>query len=93
MGNRVRLDGQRAKDRMVHHPGGAELPILPWSSGFIFVSSGGIRVHPADSVEWYHRWTESGDRAIRQRILEYSEDGCVATRILLDGIRTLEVRC
>ncbi len=47
----------------------------------------------ADSVEWYHRWIESGDPDIRQRILEYNEDDCVATRVLLDGIRTFNVRC
>ena len=47
----------------------------------------------ADSVEWYHRWIESEDPAIRQRILEYNEDDCVATRVLPDGIRIFEVRC
>lgn len=47
----------------------------------------------ADSIEWYHRWIESGDPSIRQRILDYNEDDCVATRVLLDGIRKLNVRC
>ncbi len=46
-----------------------------------------------DSIEWYHRWIESGDISIRQRILDYNEDDCVATRVLLDGIRKLKVRC
>lgn len=46
----------------------------------------------ADSIEWYHRWIETGDPAIRQRILDYNEDDCRATRILLDGIRKLRVR-
>ena len=45
----------------------------------------------ADSIEWYHRWIESGDPNIRQRILDYNEDDCVATRVLLDGIRKLSV--
>jgi predicted RecB family nuclease len=45
----------------------------------------------ADSIEWYHRWIESGDASIRQRILDYNEDDCVATRVLLDGIRKLNV--
>jgi predicted RecB family nuclease len=45
----------------------------------------------ADSIEWYHRWVESGDREIRQRILDYNEDDCRATRVLLDGIRNLKV--
>lgn len=43
----------------------------------------------AASIEWYHRWIESGDQAIHQRILEYNEDDCIATRVLLEGIRSL----
>ena len=46
----------------------------------------------AASIEWYHRWVETGDPAVRQRILEYNEDDCRATRMLLDGIRQLAVR-
>jgi predicted RecB family nuclease len=45
----------------------------------------------ADSIEWYHRWIESGDPAIRQRILDYNEDDCIATQVLADGIRGLSV--
>ena len=47
--------------------------------------------HPsgAASIEWYHRWVETGDPIIRQRILDYNEDDCRATRVLLDGIREL----
>jgi hypothetical protein len=50
--------------------------------------------HPsgAASIEWYHRWVESKDPAVRRRILEYNEDDCVATRVLLDGIRKLDVK-
>jgi uncharacterized protein len=43
----------------------------------------------AASIEWYDRWVESGDRAILQRILDYNEDDCRATAVLLDGIRAL----
>lgn len=43
----------------------------------------------AESVEWYHRWVECGDVEIKNRILEYNEDDCIATRVLLDGIRSL----
>jgi len=43
----------------------------------------------AASIEWYHRWVETSVRAIRDRILAYNEDDCVATRVLLDGLRTL----
>jgi predicted RecB family nuclease len=47
--------------------------------------------HPsgAASIEWFDRWINTGDRAIRQRILDYNEDDCRATRVLLDGIRGL----
>ena len=47
--------------------------------------------HPsgAASIEWVYRWSESGDPKIRERILEYNEDDCRATRVLLDGIREL----
>jgi predicted RecB family nuclease len=43
----------------------------------------------AASIEWYQRWVETGDKAIRQRILDYNEDDCRATAVLLDGIRRL----
>ena len=50
--------------------------------------------HPsgAASIEWFHRWVESGDQEIKQRILDYNEDDCRATRVLLDGIRRLPLR-
>ena len=43
----------------------------------------------AASIEWYHRWVETGDEAIRRRILEYNHDDCVATRVLMDAVRRL----
>lgn len=45
----------------------------------------------AASIEWYNRWVEDGDRAVLQRILDYNEDDCRATRVLLDGISKLRV--
>ncbi|WP_169731732.1 TM0106 family RecB-like putative nuclease [Sphingomonas jaspsi] len=45
----------------------------------------------AASIEWYQRFVESGDHAIKQRILDYNEDDCRATAVLLDGIRRLAV--
>jgi len=49
--------------------------------------------HPsgAASVEWFDRWCRERDPAIKQRILEYNEDDCRATRVLLDGIRDLAI--
>ena len=48
-------------------------------------------VHPsgAASIEWFDRWVQTGDPEIRQRILDYNEDDCKATRVLLDGIRAM----
>jgi predicted RecB family nuclease len=47
--------------------------------------------HPsgAASIEWFYSWVESGDPKIKHRILEYNEDDCRATRVLLDAIREL----
>lgn len=47
--------------------------------------------HPsgAVSIEWFDRWCRERNPAVRQRILEYNEDDCRATRVLLDGIREL----
>ena len=41
------------------------------------------------SVEWYHRWVESGDEEMKQRILDYNEDDCVAMRVLKDILQKL----
>lgn len=47
--------------------------------------------HPsgAASIEWFDRWVETRDATVRERILQYNEDDCRATRVLLDGIRAL----
>jgi uncharacterized protein len=46
----------------------------------------------AASIEWYNRWIETGDQAIKQRILDYNEDDCLATGVVVDGIRALPVK-
>jgi predicted RecB family nuclease len=45
--------------------------------------------HPsgAASIEWFDRWCRERKPDVRQRILDYNEDDCRATRVLLDGIR------
>lgn len=50
-------------------------------------------LHPsgAASIEWFDRWTKTKDPKIKQRILDYNEDDCRATRALLDGIREMTV--
>jgi len=48
--------------------------------------------HPsgAASIEWFDRWINEQNPEMRQRILGYNEDDCRATRVLLDGIRSLQ---
>lgn len=41
----------------------------------------------AASIEWFNQYCETQDPAIKERILEYNEDDCRATAILLDGIK------
>jgi predicted RecB family nuclease len=43
----------------------------------------------AASIEWFDRWCRERSTEVRQRILDYNEDDCRATRVLLDGIRNL----
>jgi len=45
----------------------------------------------AASIEWYHRWVETGDPATRQRILDYNEDDCIAMRVLQDAVQKLSL--
>jgi len=42
-----------------------------------------------ESIEWYHRWVETGDENIKKRILQYNKDDCIATLVLLEGICSL----
>ena len=46
----------------------------------------------AASIEWYSRWEETRDPALRARLLAYNEDDCRATRVLLEGLRRLPVQ-
>jgi len=43
----------------------------------------------AASIEWFDRWVRTGDTAVKQRIRDYNEDDCVATRVVLDRIRDI----
>jgi predicted RecB family nuclease len=47
--------------------------------------------HPsgAASIEWFDRWIHTREPSVRQKILDYNEDDCRATRVLLDGVRSL----
>jgi predicted RecB family nuclease len=45
------------------------------------------RAHPSGAA--FDRWVRWRDQGVRQRILDYNEDDCRATRELFDGIRAL----
>ncbi|MBN2395306.1 MAG: TM0106 family RecB-like putative nuclease [Candidatus Atribacteria bacterium] len=46
----------------------------------------------AESIEWYHRWLENKNPEIKDRILQYNEDDCIAMRVLLEGIKKLPLK-
>ena len=46
----------------------------------------------AASIEWFHRYSQTKDTELRQRILDYNEDDCRAMRFLVDEIKHLDVR-
>ncbi len=49
--------------------------------------------HPsgAASIEWFHKWIETQNPEVRQRILDYNEDDCRAMRVLRDALPSLRV--
>lgn len=50
--------------------------------------------HPsgAASIQWFQEWLRTRDAAGLRRILEYNEDDCRAMQVVLDALRTLEVK-
>jgi len=47
------------------------------------------RASPDTPRLMFDRWCKERNHEIRQRILDYNEDDCRATRVLLDGVRSL----
>jgi predicted RecB family nuclease len=45
----------------------------------------------AASIAWFHDWCDGGDPEVRRRILDYNEDDCRATAVLLDALEHLPV--
>ena len=45
----------------------------------------------ASSIEWFDQWARGGDPALRQRLLDYNEDDCRATRVVLDAMKGFAV--
>ena len=46
----------------------------------------------ASSIQWFDEWVNTRDPAMKQRILDYNEDDCVAMRVVLDRMRGMPVR-
>lgn len=46
----------------------------------------------AASIQWFDDWVESNDPAILQRILRYNRDDCIATGVVVDGVRQLALK-
>ena len=46
----------------------------------------------AASIAWFDKWVKTGDMTTKWRIMEYNEDDCRAMRVLLQGIRKLQVK-
>ena len=43
----------------------------------------------AASIRWFDDWISTSDPGMKQRILDYNEDDCVATRVVLERLLTL----
>ena len=75
---------------------GSEWPTMSFSIKSIakFLGFEWRDTHPsgAASIEWFHRYSQTKDPELRQRILDYNEDDCRAMRVLVDAIKQLEVR-
>lgn len=46
----------------------------------------------AASIQWFDDWVNTGNSAILQRILDYNEDDCLATGVVVDGVRRLKMK-
>ncbi len=74
----------------------SEWPTMDWSikslAKFLKFRWRDVDPSGAASIEWFDQWVKSQDSKIKQRILDYNEDDCVAMRVLLDAMRGMEVR-
>ncbi|USI73932.1 TM0106 family RecB-like putative nuclease [Sphingomonas morindae] len=44
----------------------------------------------ANSIEWYDRYVQTGDRALRDRIIAYNRDDVIASQVVRDALFELE---
>jgi len=82
-GRFVDLYSDVVKSRMVWPTTSLSLKVLATYLGFTWRDTD---PSGAASIQWFHQWVETGDPSIRQRILEYNEDDCRATRVLVDRL-------
>lgn len=74
----------------------SEWPTLDWTikslAKFLKFRWRDVDPSGAASIEWFDQWVKTGDPKIKRRILDYNEDDCRAMRVLLDAMRTMQVR-
>jgi predicted RecB family nuclease len=46
----------------------------------------------AASIEWFDQWAKTADPRLRQRLLHYNEDDCLAMRVVWDCMQQLPVK-
>jgi predicted RecB family nuclease len=45
----------------------------------------------AASIQWFDQWVRTQDPLIKQRLLDYNEDDCVAMRVVMDAMKGFEI--
>ena len=45
----------------------------------------------ASSIEWFDQWVRTGDPGLKQRLLNYNEDDCLAMRVVMEAMKGFEV--
>ena len=46
----------------------------------------------AASITWFNNWVDTKENTILKRILDYNEDDCMATKVVLEGVKRLPFR-
>jgi predicted RecB family nuclease len=43
------------------------------------------------SIEWFNKYIDTKDESVLNRLLEYNEDDCIATKVLKEGIENIKL--
>ncbi|MGH8143822.1 MAG: TM0106 family RecB-like putative nuclease, partial [Steroidobacteraceae bacterium] len=46
----------------------------------------------ASSIEWFDRWAKTADPSLKQRLLDYNQDDCVAMRVVMDAMKSMRLQ-